>query len=135
MVAVVYTVFTCKWMFISVSYCSGFRPLAHATLSILDLHRTPLGDPVVDFCHGDPVTLDLHDQPLYMLQQFTDRVDVGVDQLQNLYLGLADSLVGHLTSSYISTPAQAVLAHPMPHQVRGKVNSPNLPPHHHLKQL
>lgn len=40
------------------------RPLASTTLSILNPHRTPLRQPVVAPCHGDPAALDLQDWPL-----------------------------------------------------------------------
>ena len=33
-------------------------------------------------CHRDPAILVLQDQPLHMLQQFIDEVDVGVGQLK-----------------------------------------------------
>jgi hypothetical protein len=44
-------------------------------------------------------SLDLQDRPLHKLQQFIDGMDVGVDQLKTLDLGLCSSWVGQLTSS------------------------------------
>ena len=37
------------------------------------------------------MALDLQDWPLHMLQQLIDGVDVGVDQLKSLDLGLGSS--------------------------------------------
>ena len=39
-------------------------------------------------CHGDPAALDMQDQPFYVLQQFIDGVDVEIDQLKVLDVGL-----------------------------------------------
>ena len=52
------------------------------------LTRTPLGYPVVALCCGDPVTLNLQDWPLHILQQFINGINVGVSQLKALDLGL-----------------------------------------------
>lgn len=43
----------CLQMFIAMIPCSGSKPLAFATLSILEPHRTPLRYPAL--CHGDPL--------------------------------------------------------------------------------
>lgn len=40
----------------------------------------------VTLCHGDPVALDLQDQPLYTLQWMIDGVAVGVGRLKALDL-------------------------------------------------
>jgi hypothetical protein len=50
-----------------------------------------LGYPVVVRCHEDPAALNLWDWPLHTLQQFTNRVDVGLGQLKALDLGLGGS--------------------------------------------
>ena len=42
-------------------------------------------------CHGDAAALDLQNQPFHPLQQIIDVVDVGVDQLKALDLGLEGS--------------------------------------------
>lgn len=65
------------------------KPLAPATLSILDSHWDTSQ---ISFyfapCHGDPAALDLQDWPLHVLQQFIDGLDVGLGQLKPLELGL-----------------------------------------------
>jgi hypothetical protein len=58
-------------MFITIGHWSGLKPLASATLSILDPHRTFIGY-LVALCHGDPVASVLQEQLLPMLQQFTE---------------------------------------------------------------
>ena len=55
------------------------------------LTRTPLGYPVVALCCGDPVTLNLQDWPLHILQQLIDGMDVRVGQLRALDLVLVGS--------------------------------------------
>ena len=67
----IFTVFT------AMSHWSGSKPLASATLAIDT--GTP-GYPVAALCREDPIDLDLQDQPLHILQQFTDGVDVRVGQ-------------------------------------------------------
>lgn len=52
---------------------------------------TPPGSPVVALRCGDLIALDLQDQPLRVLQQFTEVVDVGVNELKALNLGLGGS--------------------------------------------
>ena len=81
------------------SHWPSLRPLASATLSILDSHRAPLRYPVIALCHGDPAALCLQD-----LHVFIDKVDVGVDQLKALSLSLGGDYVVQLTSSLSSTP-------------------------------
>ena len=81
------------------SHWSGLRPLVSATISILNPQRTALGYPVVSLCHGDHAALDLQDLPLHMPQQCIDVVDVEVNQLKVVDLGLDDSLVVQLSSS------------------------------------
>jgi len=78
-------------MFTTKSHWSGTKPLASATPSILDSQGTPRRYPVVALCYGDPAALDLQDQPLRVLQQLTDEVDVRVDPLRALNLGLDGS--------------------------------------------
>jgi hypothetical protein len=56
----------------SLTHWSGTRLLVSATPSILEPHWDT--SPVAAPCHGDPVVLDLQDQPLHVLQQFTDGV-------------------------------------------------------------
>ena len=53
------------------------------------LEGTPLGYPVVILCHGDLAVSILEDQPLHVLQQFIDKMVVGVGQIKdpNLDLG------------------------------------------------
>lgn len=36
------------------------------------LNGAPLGYPVFVLCHGDPATLELHSQPLHVLQKIID---------------------------------------------------------------
>ena len=67
----------------------GLWLLLHCQYWILT--RTPLGFLVVGLCHGDPVALGLQDQPLHVLQQFIDGVDVSVGQLNVLDLVLCGS--------------------------------------------
>ena len=74
-------------MFIAVSHWSGLRPLASATLSILDPHWDSSQISCCCQCHGDPVVLDLQNQPLHVLQHFMDGVDIGVGQFKALDLG------------------------------------------------
>jgi hypothetical protein len=69
------------------SHWSGLRTLASATLPILDPTWTP-GYPVVALCHGDSSALVLKCQPLHMLSQFKDGVDVRVGLLKALELDL-----------------------------------------------
>lgn len=45
------------------------------------LTEAPLDFHVFALCHGDHTALDLWDWSLYMLQQITDGVDVGVGQV------------------------------------------------------
>ena len=88
------------------SYRSDSRALASTTPFILSLTGTPLGYPVLAPCHGDPAALDLQACPLHMLQQFIDKVDVGMDQLITWVLGLGGSWVGQpagFPSSTVST--------------------------------
>lgn len=47
-----------------------------------------LGCPVVTLCHGDPAALDFQAQPLHILQQIIDGVDLRVSQHITLGLGL-----------------------------------------------
>lgn len=73
------------------SHGSGLRPLASATLSILDPQWDSSQYPVVTPSHGDPAVLVLQAQHLHMVQQFLDEVDAGVSQLKALDLGLSGS--------------------------------------------
>jgi hypothetical protein len=82
-------------MLTAVSHWSDLRPLASATLSTLE---PPFGPPVAALCPGDPVGLDLLGQPLHVLQQLTDGVDVGAGQLKGLELGLGGGRAGQATS-------------------------------------
>ena len=66
-------------MFIALSHWSGSRALASAIVSILDPHWTSVSYPA-SLCHRDFAGLVLQNQPLHMLQQFTDGVVVGMDQ-------------------------------------------------------
>jgi hypothetical protein len=101
-------------MFTAVSHWSGSRPLASATLSILDPHWDSSRYPVVALFHRDPAVLDMwYHQTLHMLHQFIDGVDVGVIINSNPWIGT--SVVAEL----ISWPA---LSHP--HHL---TNSPALP--------
>ena len=67
-------------MFIAVSHWSGLRPLASATLSILDSHRDSSWLSIAVPCCGDPTVLDLRNCPLHMLQKLLDGVRIGVSQ-------------------------------------------------------
>lgn len=74
-------------MFISMSHWTGLRPLPSAALSILNPHQLSSQNPIV-LCPGDPTALLLQAWSLHLLQQFLDRVDVGVKQLKAFYLSL-----------------------------------------------
>jgi hypothetical protein len=91
----------CLQIFIAVTHWSGLRPLAAATLSVLDPHisRTPLAHPIVALYHGKPAALDLQDQHLHTLQQIIDGADIGVGRLKALDLALSGSRVGQSASS------------------------------------
>lgn len=78
-------------MFIAMSHWSDLRPLASATLSILDYNWTLLRYPEATLCFGDHVALVLEDQSLHALQHFIDVADVGVGQLKALDLNLGGS--------------------------------------------
>jgi hypothetical protein len=70
-------------MLIAMSYLCVLRPLASATLSILDPHRGLLSDIPLLPCVMEILQLwFLQDQLFHMLQQFIDGVDVRVGQLQ-----------------------------------------------------
>lgn len=43
---------------------------------------------LVVLCHGQPVALDLQDEPLSVLQEFLNGVEVEMDQLRELEPGL-----------------------------------------------
>lgn len=81
--------------FIAMNHGSGSRPLASVILSILDPHQ----DSSQRSCYcpvcGDPEALVLYDWAL--LQQFIDRLDVGVGQLRAPNLGPGGSWVGEPT--------------------------------------
>lgn len=66
------------------SHWSGLKPVTSATSSILAILWTSLRYPVLSLCHGDSADFDLHIRDLYMLQQFTDELDVGVGQLSSV---------------------------------------------------
>jgi len=63
---------------------SGSRPWLLLYYQYWILTGIPLRYPVVGLCHGDPAALDLQDWPLSC-----SAVDVGVDQLKTLDLGLS----------------------------------------------
>ena len=101
-------IFTCKcslqWV---IGLVWGLWLLLHYQSWILT--KSPLGYPAVALCHEDPAALDLQDWSLHTLQQFIDRVDVGVGQLKALNLGLGGSWVVQLTSSPAPiSPVQAL---------------------------
>jgi hypothetical protein len=76
------------------SHWSVMRPLASATLYILELHwdsGSPLGYPVVALCHEDPTGLDQQDRPLQAYQQIIGGMGVGVGRLRTQDLGLGSS--------------------------------------------
>jgi hypothetical protein len=75
-------------MFTAMSHWSDLRSLALPHHQYWDLTGTPLGYPAVALCDGDPVALDLQNQPLLMLEQLMDEVDIGVGQLKTLDLDL-----------------------------------------------
>lgn len=56
-----------------------------------------LSDVTVFLCHRDPASLDKQDNPLHVLQQFVDEVDVEVCQSKALDLGLDSSWLSSLT--------------------------------------
>lgn len=64
---------------------SGLRPLASATLSILDPHQDS-SQTILLFtvCHRDAAALNLQD--FHALQQFIEEVDIGLGQLKTLGL-------------------------------------------------
>jgi hypothetical protein len=64
-------------VFIATYHLFGSRLLLHYQSCILTW--TPLRHPVAALHHGDAAALVLQDWPLNMLQQFTDRVDVGMN--------------------------------------------------------
>jgi hypothetical protein len=68
------------------------------------LTGTPPGCHVVIPYHGDPAVLDLQDQPLYKIQQFTNGVYVGLGQLKVLDLSLGGSRASQPASSPAPTP-------------------------------
>lgn len=53
------------------SHWSVLRPPVSATLSMLNLHGTPLDYPVAFLCHRDAVTLGLKDLLLPVHRQIT----------------------------------------------------------------
>ena len=70
---------------------------------------------------------------VHMLLQLIAEVDVGVDQLKALHLGLSDHWVDQPTSSpaptvLVSSPAMPQLVHPVLQLARGRVSSPTLMP-------
>lgn len=69
-------------IFIAMTHWSGFKPLASATLSILDSHLTPLRYPVVGLCLGDSAALVMQDLTLHISQQFINGVDVGMTNIK-----------------------------------------------------
>ena len=77
--------------FITMCHWSCLRPLASATLSVLDPHLDSSVHPIVALWHGEPATLDVLDLPRHMLQQCIDGIDTGVGQLRVLDLSLGGS--------------------------------------------
>lgn len=107
-------------MFFSMSHWTGLRLLPSAALSILNSHQHSSQNPVI-LCPGDPVALLLQVWSLHLLQQFLDRVDVGVNQLKALYLSLDGTWIsptvlphcpseakGHLSITHILASRQGL---------------------------
>lgn len=75
-------------MFFVIGHWSGSSPLYLLHHQYWTLKETPFHYPAVSQNLGDLVTMALKDGPFYILQQLTDGVDVWVDQLKALDLGL-----------------------------------------------
>ena len=78
----------------NVHYCERAIGLVRGLWLLLQywiLTGTPLRHRVVALGHGAPAALDLQDWTVHTLQQFIDGVDVGVNRLKALHLGLGDS--------------------------------------------
>lgn len=101
-------------MFFSMSHWTGLRLLPSAGLSILNSHQHSSQNPAI-LCPGDPAALLLQAWFLHLLQQFLDRVSVGVNQLKVLYLSLDGTWIrptvlphcpgeakGHLSITHVS---------------------------------
>ena len=81
-------------MFAAITHWSSMRPLAFATLSILEPYRTPPGYPVVALCHGDPAALEQQDWTFHVSQPFFSDIDFGVGHLRAVNLDLGGSRAG-----------------------------------------
>jgi hypothetical protein len=83
-------IFTCRYSLQCESFVlsktSGFCYHQYQILT-----KTSLGYLIVALCCGDPMALKLQDQPVHALQQFIEKVCLGVGQLKTLVLGLGGS--------------------------------------------
>ena len=73
------------------SHWSSSKPLLLPYCQYWILTRIPHRYHMVDLCHEVPIALNLQVQTLLMLQLFRDGLDIGVDQLKALNLGLDGS--------------------------------------------
>lgn len=83
----------------------GSSPLPSDIPSILDPHQD---SSQISLIHGDPAALVLQNQPIHILQQLIDDIDVGVDQLKAQDLGLGG---GQPTSSPEPVPKGTSVLH------------------------
>jgi hypothetical protein len=93
-------------------YLQKFTAMSHGLWLLLNqqyriLPRTPLRDPVVALCHGDPAALDLQGQQFHMLQQFSG---VGIGQFKALALGCPVEVRTHFSPAAASE-RQSQLTH------------------------
>ena len=96
---------------------------------------------VVTLCHQVPAALDQQDRLFYVLQRFTDDVDVGVRQLKALDLGLGGSCAGQPAGSPASAspgmfsstarPLDAIICKKQGHEEGGHLPAPK---HTHTTQ-
>jgi len=96
-------------MFIAISLWFVFKVFGFCCTINTGSSPGLFGYPVVALCHGDLTALDLQDQPLHGLQQFTGGADVGVGQHHGLITGYLHQAIPHslqfLLSSLCSHPS------------------------------